>query len=998
MSIELILVVVVGIFSFVFAIAVAVYLTKFLRFIPKNFPAAQTLADIIKPQRSRLRDSSCMALSHKAVRHTSAAYTTGFVADAPSTILADEEIVNEHHQAFERLLTSEKPTGTIIQIRWANHLENGQLLLNETRPEKLDNIYFPARVLHEESLNQIWNRIVENGFRSPRLSVWLKVPTKHASDNLNNGLALAFKQMKQSFRWSNILGTFSIFFGGLKNDGVVRRLLADEEKCQEQAEKVFQSFQRDFPLKTRRLNNLELWNALYLGHNEKERIVPEFPDTQDTRFVDIRGYLCQDDIRFGEDFVLHGETPAAIVSMTLPPAPVSHNAILSRITQNPRLRFRYTVVGEFLHYGKTKSLKKINRSIFWNSKNPFKTPESKRAGDSLAHVRDEMASPNAMLGSVRVYAIVYGDPVKSQPQLKSQLAILDENCETIISLFKQLPGANAIREDGDVLRQLYPKTLIGECDAMPTGIEIDEMTPQLASFGTLQGAWRGFPKPHTIIENASGELFGINLLQSKHSNASTAVILGTTGSGKSVVAGKFIKDILGSRENASVVAMDFGETFAPLVQTLGGRQIRFVPNEQKAINIWSYDQLEKGLPPDEAQIALVIGDLLLNAGIRGDDREYSLYSAICDEVVRVVYQNNAAQNGRGLDRKEPILSDFLDTLDNHPFEGMMLDLGGRLAQLLKRYRGNVWLDAPTHPDFLREDGETRFDVYELDSLESFQPEIQASIAYRVAASIITSAGKQVNGQFYPKLQVFDEMHKVKDKYPQIMEAILRGARMGRKANVLTILATQAYEDLENLHGLTSNAEIFIIGKQSYKFEKLAEHANLSKAAVQAVKNIRNVIGAYSQFVFAFGNGYDRKTEVGLVALSPMEYWSLTSAPVERNARNSAAFLMPNQPMMNVVAELAERYPHGLIAENKETLDDDFLNGLYQQAVFDGYFEDAAVVAGALPGNGHFPQPEDDYLESPRREVAVLENSGVEEEESSEIGRNSLKDLEKSYSN
>lgn len=941
MNIETILLISGTAFSGVFALVVGTYLTKFIRQIP-TLPDLTIPRETIKPKSSKLRQTSCLAISNNAVRHTDGSYTAGFVAEVPPILLTDQNRIDELYRGLERLLTSEKTEGTVIQLRWANHLENGHLLLNESRPEALANIYLPARIMQEESLNYLWKQMIQFGFRSAKLSAWVKVPVRDANDNLNNGFSLALKQIKASLKWSNLIGTMSIFFRGLQSDGITRRIISDEENCQHEAEKVFQKFQREFPLKTKRLGNKELWEALYLGHNEKERLVPTFPNTEDTRFVDLRAFLGQDDIRFGDNYVLHGDTPAAIVSLTLPPA-ISYNGILSAVTQNPGLRFRYTLNVEYLHYGKTKALKTINSSIFWNSKNPFKTPESRRAGDSLEQLRADLASPNSMLAGVRIYAVIYGDPVNNQTQLLGQIKQLESNCEKVIAEFKRLSGANAIREDGDVLRQLYVKTLIAEFDQKPTGLEIDEMTPQLATFGTLQGAWRGFKKPHTILENASGELFGLNLLQSKENTGTTAVCLGTTRSGKSVLIGKCIKDILGSIEHASCVAMDFGETYAPLVQVLGGRQIRFVPEEEKALNIWSYNNIEKGILPSETQIDLVVGDLLLNAGIKTDNTDYSLYSSICEEVVRVVYKNNAARNGKGLERREPTHSDFLDTLENSTFEGITVDLAKRLHQLLKRYRGHLWLDAPTHPDFLKVDEESRFDVYELDSLEQFQPEIQASLAYRVAARIISSAGKKVDGKFYPKVQVFDEMHKVKDKYPQILDAIQTGARMGGKANVLTILATQSYEDLEGIHGITANAGIFLIGKQSGKFEKLAEHANLTPQAIQAVKSITNVVGSYTQFVFAFGNGLDQKSEVAIVGLSSMEYWSLTSNPDERNARTTAALLLPHEPLINVIAELAEAYPRGLVAVNKSNLDEEFIRSLYHQAQLKGYFFEESEV-------------------------------------------------------
>jgi hypothetical protein len=106
---------------------------------------------------------------------------------------------------------------------------------------------------------------------------------------------------------------------------------------------------------------------------------------------------------------------------------------------------------------------------------------------------------------------------------------------------------------------------------------------------------------------------------------------------------QFACDILASLGDASVNAIDIGETLLPLATVLGGRYIRPRPDEVRAINIWSYPELKDGEMPDDVQKALVVGDLKMLARVRDDDKTAE---DIISAVVAQVYENIVSQNGR----------------------------------------------------------------------------------------------------------------------------------------------------------------------------------------------------------------------------------------------------------------------------------------------------------------------------------------------------------------
>lgn len=61
-----------------------------------------------------------------------------------------------------------------------------------------------------------------------------------------------------------------------------------------------------------------------------------------------------------------------------------------------------------------------------------------------------------------------------------------------------------------------------------------------------------------------------------------------------MLLGRLINDVLATKARACIRAVDFGESFGPLVDVLGGRHLRFQPGTDRTINAWDYDGLENG--------------------------------------------------------------------------------------------------------------------------------------------------------------------------------------------------------------------------------------------------------------------------------------------------------------------------------------------------------------------------------------------------------------------
>ncbi len=83
--------------------------------------------------------------------------------------------------------------------------------------------------------------------------------------------------------------------------------------------------------------------------------------------------------------------------------------------------------------------------------------------------------------------------------------------------------------------------------------------------------------------------------------------------------GRIINELLATKAHARIRAVDFGESFGPLVDVLHGRHLRFAVGTDRTINVWDYDGLERGELPDEVHVAFVVGDLLQLARVPAND-------------------------------------------------------------------------------------------------------------------------------------------------------------------------------------------------------------------------------------------------------------------------------------------------------------------------------------------------------------------------------------------
>ncbi len=764
----------------------------------------------------RKRESSIAGISDGALRHTDGSYTCAWEAQPAPTMLAHEHVVESRCDELARMLSVDKPPGTMIQFRFSSGPDPGNAIIAHLAACGDPSMLHPeAARLHGMNIDFYAMQADAHSYRRQALSLWARVPVRLKGDGINSGLSAFIPAALDEIGKHSVTKlpqAIRATWEETADDGVARRLLSEERAARERAEKIFRLVESECPLSLRRFSRQEVWEAIYLGHRQNARRVPILPDVLG---LDIRDYLCGETIEGRGSHVMHGAHPAAIVSMFTPPQPAISADALRALTLNPALNFRHTIVAEFIYLDQRKSTKRLDRRISQVRRSYIRadgrvkqSPEARAALLDLETVRDHVTGSREALIDMRFYAVIFAEPARTRAELRQSLDNLDRYCERMVTAMQSIPGVEAAHEEPDSLRALYHRSIVGEADHRPVGREITEVAGSLAALAPVESAWEGAQRPHTLCSTPTGRLIGLNFFDTARISSPLALVLGEPGSGKSTFMARVINDVLGTLPEARVRAVDFGESLGPHVDVTGGRHLRFNIDDRRTINIWDYPGLGLGEMPDETQIALVVMDAMKLARVKPDD---NIAEDILTNVVTEVYKNEVPRNGPGKSKYEPTHSHLLALLESYPFQSAAVrERASTLALALEKYRGHPWLDAPTHPDFA---ADSPYDVYELDSLDAFPQDVRETLANRVAARVVRSIGRlKSDGTRTPALLVFDEVWKIAAQYPEILRVIKKGARMGRKEAVVTMLATHAYEDFAGIHDVTKTAGIKVVAR------------------------------------------------------------------------------------------------------------------------------------------------------------------------------------------
>lgn len=898
----------------------------------------------LKHGQGRLRKSEIIGFDGDLLRYRDGSYGRAYRIRLANTIYQSEEFTENRVDEISSLLNFDKPAGTIIQIRFDSLPDAGTILRNHLRCRNEKDSHPHAALLHATNL-KIYEEAISDGLlKEQSATVWIRVP---ASDSHNHPAVLNFlPSVAREIERGGLLNFITAPVVGSKNafsQNFVKREKTREDKCRQAAEKVFRSFEENFPkeLRLETLHRQETFEMLFVSQRRAQQDAPVLPAKVNR--VDIRRYLSASHIKSDEtDYVIHEQSLASVVSLKTPPQNFVTADTMRYLTCRGDLNFPHTIVLDFVALDTEASKKELKKKIkrIEGSGNTFfglkpLGEDAKVVREELTELLRQVEKGREKICQARINFIVFGGRARTRAELNKKTEILSERCEQMMSAVRKIPGADAVREEPARVRAIYPRLLTGELSWKQTGQEFGEAASSLAAFVPTEGAWKGSPRPHSLFLTPDGQMFGLDLFDRNLIKSPTVIVTAASGEGKSVLGMRIITDILAHVGRVKVRAIDYKNSLKPMCKLFGGRHINFAEIEPKPLNIWNYPGIEMGAPASKRQSTFVLTDLLnLSKTPKDDTITYSIAKLIVTEVYKIAQ----TRNGAGRPKFQPTLSHFLDLLGSYSWNETERTKANELFLKLNIYRNDVWLDAPTHPDF---DSDSPFDVYELTSLSCLDEPVRESMGFRIAASIMQEIGEENSrGQITPFLFVCDEMKEITKHFPAIVDLIGNTSLTGRKEGVVTLLMGQAYEhfsgteDAPNPIGidLVKNSGVKIIGKQIGNFDRLVRDCELPAETQIAVRSIRNPYGIYTQWVMVIGSGDDKIIEMATVSQSPIERWNSTTDANEKNARATAERLMANQPFAFVLAWLASKYPLGLTAAGLTEISAEHLEELNSFAV------------------------------------------------------------------
>lgn len=872
----------------------------------------------------RLFPTEIAGLDGNIIRYRDGSYGKAYVFEPANSLYVDANVTEQRIEELKTILKFEKPKNTIIQFRFLNSPDTGEVLRDHLLSRDAETADPIAGVLHATNLSLHEEAIRSGSVMRQTATVWIRVPVRDSADKgmLSSLLPSLLRDVKEN----GIAYFLRLPFLRIRNresELLVKREMRSEAVSRSKASRVFQSFEANFPrsLQLREMTRQEVFEALFISHRREHRSAPLLPTSA---VVDIRRYLCSTEIESARDqFVRHNGTPVTLVSLkTLPNGFVTAD-VMRYLTATRALGFSHEIVVDLMTTEKQVAKKDLQKRIdrIEGSRNTWLGFRNLKKDaivikSDLENLLEQVEGDNEEICNLRLNVIVFAGRSKGAKETRKQLELLDERCDAVVAAIRKKIGADSVREDAVRQRALYPRMLAGELSAKRTGQELTETADSVIAFVPTETSWRGSKRPHSIFTTPNGQMFGLDLYDRSLIKSPTVIVTAASGEGKSFLASMLITDIRAHRGNVKVRVMDYRHSFKPICRLFGGRQIEFTEKDPRPINIWNYPGIENDVPPSKRQLAMVLTDILILSKTPKTD---AITSAIASTVIDEVYKMALARNGYGRPKFQPTLGHFLDILKSYHWNAGEERQANELYLKLNIHRKDPWLNAPTHPDY---DAPSMFDVFELSGISSLDEKIRESVGFRISAQIMQEIGEEnAQNQKQPILFLCDEMREINRHFPAIQELIAEATVTGRKEGLVTVLFSQAYEhftgtpEQPNVAGidLVKNSGVKMIGKQIGGFDRLADDCELASETVAAIRGIRNQYGRYTQWVFVIGSGADKIVQLAEIHLSPAMLWANTNDTNEANARRLVENTRPDLPPEIVVSWLASKYPSGLTA-------------------------------------------------------------------------------------
>ncbi len=452
--------------------------------------------------------------------------------------------------------------------------------------------------------------------------------------------------------------------------------------------------------------------------------------------------------------------------------------------------------------------------------------------------------------------------------------LLVEDVAQVPAFLSMLPGAGAY--------QLRKKS----CTSRNAGDFLPVFAP-----------WRGTSRASSLLLTPGGDVLRFDLFDKRLAAAHHGLVVADTGSGKSVGLGALTLDALAAGVDAILV--DNGNSWRPLTELLGGTHIP-VDIRTSISPFVGYGQIvdaQGELDNDAIQDVVSFLEVCLR------EPEKPSFNRLTTDLVARAVRRCYLERFRERPEQRPLISDFRAAIaefpSSHPDDkAVAADLARRLAIFCDGIYAD-FLNRPSKLDF-----SARILTFDLQHV-SKNPVTKAVAMATIMQAITNRAAARRNRT----LVEIDEGHEHLGS-DEVAERYLAGCyRKMRKYDVAMWMISQQFSDFRNSKvgdAIINNSKLKLFLRHDAGHDQVIEHFHLPERAAHAFRSLQRRSGHYSDFLLMYG----QKLSTVRLALHPLAYWILTTDPDDRRLIDRAAEKNPLLGRLQLLEELAARYPHG----------------------------------------------------------------------------------------
>lgn len=595
---------------------------------------------------------------------------------------------------------------------------------------------------------------------------------------------------------------------------------------------------------------------------------------------DLRESLCLTDIAISQEGFCIGNVHHRVLSLKiLPEATYSClGAALQGLPFGSRLFFSVHVPDQTKELESLKTQRRIAFSMARGKRNGVSDIESEAKLQDLETLLEQMIASGE-----KVFRLSLNILLKSE-----SLEELDDKVNQALIAVRSLGSGEAMQETIAAF-DIFSQMAIPNARSPERSKRVK--TSNLADLLPIYGAWTGTTEPSVLLRSGSGALLKFDPFDSEFTN-SNMLISGGSGSGKSFLTNIILMQML--KENPKIFFVDIGGSYKKLCENLEGQYLPLGVSEGISIN--PFDLAPGEEVASNQKIKFLVGLIELMAKEEDVSRLPKLERAELEEAIRQVYSTS----------KAPCLSDLRAILLNHKDPSI-----NRFGKILAPWCGDSlfgkFLDQKTNISL-----DKQVVAFDLKGMETY-PELQAVCLFLITDLVWREVQKD---RLTKKFLCFDECWKLLKNESGIV-FIEEVFRTFRKYKASAIAISQDIDDFARSRiagALLPNCSIkWLLLQQQVDGERLKEVLDLNDNEVQMVKSLYQEKGRLSQaFLLAQKNRI-----VAVVESTPLEYWIATTDPRDLAEVDALAAESPEQTHIQRLQRLAEKYPNGVAAFEKE---------------------------------------------------------------------------------